>query len=120
LKKCGCRTTLKTDSRHSRRETHTEPPQYGHAAPVLHLSHRPSGALGALVSLREHAQRRRFELRCPHQIGFADEHRGGIYSFDQGSEELGKVLARDIEPLFDSGDVAGLDPSTARLLQRLR
>jgi len=30
------------------------------------------------------------------------------------------VLARDIEPLFDSGDVAGLDPSTARLLQRLR
>jgi glucose-6-phosphate isomerase len=30
------------------------------------------------------------------------------------------VLARDIEPRLASGDVSGLDGSTAGLLQRLR
>ncbi|MDA7416748.1 glucose-6-phosphate isomerase [Xenophilus arseniciresistens] len=43
----------------------------------------------------------------------------GINSFDQWGVELGKVLARDIEPRLASGDVAGLDPSTAALVQRL-
>jgi glucose-6-phosphate isomerase len=44
----------------------------------------------------------------------------GIDSFDQWGVELGKVLAQDLAPRFDSGDVAGLDGSTAGLLRRLR
>ncbi|WP_225783813.1 glucose-6-phosphate isomerase [Xenophilus sp. Marseille-Q4582] len=43
----------------------------------------------------------------------------GINSFDQWGVELGKVLARDIEPRLATGDVAGLDASTAALVQRL-
>ena len=44
----------------------------------------------------------------------------GINSFDQWGVELGKVLAKDIEARLGSGDVAGLDGSTAGLLARLR
>jgi glucose-6-phosphate isomerase len=44
----------------------------------------------------------------------------GINSFDQWGVELGKVLARDIEPRLQSGDTSGLDASTAGLLRRLR
>jgi glucose-6-phosphate isomerase len=44
----------------------------------------------------------------------------GINSFDQFGVELGKVLAKDIEARLASGDVSGLDASTAALLQRLR
>ena len=44
----------------------------------------------------------------------------GINSFDQWGVELGKVLAQDIEPRLHSGDISGLDASTAGLLQRLR
>jgi len=44
----------------------------------------------------------------------------GINSFDQWGVELGKVLARDIEPRLASGDAAGLDASTAGLLALLR
>jgi glucose-6-phosphate isomerase len=44
----------------------------------------------------------------------------GINSFDQWGVELGKVLARDIEPRLASGDATGLDASTAGLLSRLR
>jgi glucose-6-phosphate isomerase len=44
----------------------------------------------------------------------------GINSFDQWGVELGKVLAKDIEPRLASGDVSGLDGSTAGLLARLR
>ena len=44
----------------------------------------------------------------------------GIDSFDQWGVELGKVLARDIAPRLASGDVQGLDASTAGLLKRLR
>ena len=44
----------------------------------------------------------------------------GIDSFDQWGVELGKVLAKDIAPRLDSGDVSGLDASTAGLLRRLR
>ena len=44
----------------------------------------------------------------------------GINSFDQFGVELGKRLARDIVPRFASGDLDGLDPSTADLLRRLR
>jgi glucose-6-phosphate isomerase len=34
--------------------------------------------------------------------------------------ELGKVLAKDIEPRLASGDATGLDGSTAGLLRKLR
>jgi glucose-6-phosphate isomerase len=34
--------------------------------------------------------------------------------------ELGKVLAKDIHARMVSGDVDGLDPSTAALLDRIR
>ena len=44
----------------------------------------------------------------------------GINSFDQWGVELGKVLAKDIEPRLQSGDVSGLDGSTAGLLAKLR
>lgn len=40
----------------------------------------------------------------------------GVNSFDQWGVELGKSLARDIEPRLASGDTAGLDASTAGLI----
>ena len=64
-------------------------------------------ALGALIALYEH------RVFCTGALW-------GINSFDQWGVELGKVLAKDIEPRLSSGDVAGLDASTAGLLQRLR
>ena len=63
--------------------------------------------LGSLVSLYEHSV-------------FTQ---GGIWnidSFDQWGVELGKVLARDIEPRLASGDVQGLDASTAALVAAYR
>ena len=65
------------------------------------------GALGALVALYEHRV-------------FVSGAIWGINSFDQWGVELGKVLARDLEPRLASGDTTGLDASTAGLLQRLR
>ena len=44
----------------------------------------------------------------------------GINSFDQFGVELGKVLAKDIEPRLGTGDVSDLDGSTSALLQYLR
>jgi glucose-6-phosphate isomerase len=43
----------------------------------------------------------------------------GINSFDQWGVELGKSLCNQLLPRLHSRDVAGLDPSTAGLLQRL-
>jgi glucose-6-phosphate isomerase len=63
-------------------------------------------SLGALIALQEH---RVFVSGCL----------WGINSFDQWGVELGKVLARDLEARLDTGDVAGLDGSTAGLLQRM-
>ena len=63
--------------------------------------------LGALLALYEHRV-------------FVSGAVWGINSFDQWGVELGKVLARDIEPRLASGDARGLDPSTAGLLARLR
>lgn len=63
--------------------------------------------LGALIALYEHRV-------------FVSGAVWGINSFDQWGVELGKVLARDIEPRLASGDVTGLDASTAALLYRLR
>ena len=64
-------------------------------------------ALGALIALYEHRV-------------FTSGALWGINSFDQWGVELGKVLAKDIEPRLASGDTAGLDGSTAGLLTRLR
>jgi glucose-6-phosphate isomerase len=60
--------------------------------------------LGALMALYEHRV-------------FTSGVIWGINSFDQFGVELGKVLARDIEPRLGCGDVAGMDGSTAGLLQ---
>jgi glucose-6-phosphate isomerase len=64
-------------------------------------------SLGALLALHEHRV-------------FVSGSIWGINSFDQWGVELGKVLARDIAPRLASGDTAGLDGSTAGLLQRVR
>jgi glucose-6-phosphate isomerase len=64
-------------------------------------------SLGAFLALYEHRV-------------FTSGALWGINSFDQWGVELGKVLARDIEPRLASGDVQGLDASTAGLLERLR
>jgi glucose-6-phosphate isomerase len=64
-------------------------------------------SFGALIALQEHRV-------------FVSGALWGINSFDQWGVELGKVLAKDIEPRLQSGDVAGLDSSTAGLLNRLR
>ena len=63
--------------------------------------------LGALIALQEHRV-------------FVSGAVWGINSFDQWGVELGKVLAKDIHARMASGDVAGLDSSTAQLLQRVR
>ena len=64
-------------------------------------------SLGALIALQEHRV-------------FVSGSLWGINSFDQWGVELGKVLAKDIEPRLASGDVTGLDGSTAGLLALLR
>jgi glucose-6-phosphate isomerase len=64
-------------------------------------------ALGALIALYEHRV-------------FTSGALWGINSFDQWGVELGKALANDLLPRLASGDTAGLDPSTAGLLARLR
>jgi len=64
-------------------------------------------SLGALIALQEHRV-------------FVSGSVWGINSFDQWGVELGKALARDIQARMVTGDVVGLDPSTAALLQQLR
>ncbi len=63
--------------------------------------------LGALIALQEHRV-------------FVSGAVWGINSFDQWGVELGKVLAKDIHARILSGDVNGLDASTAQLLQKVR
>lgn len=72
----------------------------------LLLERLTPASLGALVALQEHRV-------------FASGAIWGINSFDQWGVELGKVLARDIEPRLRSGDVSGLDGSTAGLLRKI-
>ena len=62
--------------------------------------------LGALIALQEHRV-------------FVSGAVWGINSFDQYGVELGKVLAKDIHTRLLTGDVSGLDASTAQLLKRL-
>ena len=63
-------------------------------------------SLGALVALNEHRV-------------FVSGSVWGINSFDQWGVELGKVLATDIGARLASGDLSGLDASTAGLLRHL-
>ena len=74
---------------------------------TLLLEDLTPASLGALIALYEHRV-------------FVAGSVWGINSFDQWGVELGKVLAVDIETRMRSGDVTGLDGSTAALLQRLR
>lgn len=73
----------------------------------LLLEELTPASLGALIALYEHRV-------------FTAGSLWGINSFDQWGVELGKVLAKNIEPRLSSGDATGLDASTAGLLQRLR
>ena len=73
---------------------------------ILLLDELTPASLGALLALQEHRV-------------FVSGAIWGINSFDQWGVELGKVLAYDIELRLESGDVSGLDASTAGLLKRL-
>ena len=64
-------------------------------------------SLGALIAMYEHRV-------------FTSGAVWGINSFDQWGVELGKALASALLPRLASGDINGLDGSTAGLLQRLR
>ena len=64
-------------------------------------------SLGALVAMYEHRV-------------FTSGALWGLNSFDQWGVELGKALCNGLLPRLESGDTAGLDGSTAGLLQRLR
>lgn len=64
-------------------------------------------SLGALVALYEHRV-------------FTSGAMWGINSYDQWGVELGKALCNQLLPRFGSGQLDGLDASTAGLLQRLR
>lgn len=72
----------------------------------LLLEQLTPASLGALIALQEHRV-------------FVSGAIWGINSFDQWGVELGKVLAKDIEPRLESGDVTGLDGSTAGLLRKI-
>jgi len=73
----------------------------------LVLERLDPASLGALIALYEHRV-------------FVSGALWGINSFDQWGVELGKVLAKDLEPRLASGSGEGLDPSTAGLLAYLR
>jgi glucose-6-phosphate isomerase len=64
-------------------------------------------SLGALIALYEHRV-------------FTSGALWGINSFDQWGVELGKALCNQLLPRLGSGDVTGLDGSTAGLLAHLR
>ena len=63
-------------------------------------------SLGALIALYEHRV-------------FTSGALWGINSFDQWGVELGKVIAKDLEPRLATGDARGLDASTTGLLSLL-
>jgi glucose-6-phosphate isomerase len=74
---------------------------------LLLLDRLDPASLGALVALQEH------RVFCSGALW-------GINSFDQWGVELGKVLAQDIGQRLETGDVRGLDASTAGLLGIVR
>ncbi|OYU11236.1 MAG: glucose-6-phosphate isomerase [Comamonadaceae bacterium PBBC1] len=73
----------------------------------LLLDELTPASLGALIALQEHRV-------------FVSGSVWGINSFDQWGVELGKVLAKDIHARIVSGNVNGLDASTAALLNKVR
>ena len=73
----------------------------------LLLDELTPASLGAFIALQEHRV-------------FVSGSIWGINSFDQWGVELGKVLAKDVEARLASGEVSGLDASTAGLLPKLR
>ena len=64
-------------------------------------------SLGALIACYEHRV-------------FTSGALWGINSFDQWGVELGKALCADLLPRLQSGELGGLDASTAGLVRRLR
>ncbi len=74
---------------------------------LLLLDELTPASLGALIALQEHRV-------------FVSGAIWSINSFDQWGVELGKVLAKDVEARLASGDVNGLDASTAGMLQKMR
>jgi len=74
---------------------------------TLMLDQLTPRSLGALIALYEHRV-------------FTSGALWGINSFDQWGVELGKALCNDLLPRLGSGDVGGLDASTAGLMKRLR
>ncbi len=97
----------------------TAAPDYDRAMLAQHRSfpgNRPSTtlvldaltprSLGALVALYEHRV-------------FTSGALWGINSYDQWGVELGKALCNQLLPRLASGDIRGLDASTAGLLKRL-
>ena len=73
---------------------------------MLLLDELTPRSLGALIALQEHRV-------------FVSGSLWGINSFDQWGVELGKVLAKDVQTRMQTGDLAGLDASTAGLIRRL-
>ena len=65
------------------------------------------GVLGAVVALYEHRV-------------FVEGAMLGINSFDQWGVELGKELAKSLEPLVEGGDASDKDASTRMLLDTIR
>ncbi|MCK6425690.1 MAG: glucose-6-phosphate isomerase [Burkholderiaceae bacterium] len=74
---------------------------------TLLLDRLTPASLGALIALYEHRV-------------WASGALWGLNSFDQWGVELGKALCSQLLPRFATGDLSGLDGSTAALLQRLR
>ncbi len=72
----------------------------------LLLDELTPASLGALIALQEHRV-------------FVSGAVWGINSFDQWGVELGKVMAKDVEARLGSGDMKGLDASSAGLLALL-
>jgi glucose-6-phosphate isomerase len=63
--------------------------------------------LGMLLALHEHKV-------------FVEAHLWGINAFDQWGVELGKTLAKAIEPALGGADAAGLDAATRGLVEAIR
>lgn len=74
---------------------------------LLMLDRLDPASLGALIALHEHRV-------------FTSGSIWGLNSFDQWGVELGKELATGLQQRLRSGDVAGLDASTAGCIARLR
>lgn len=74
---------------------------------TLVLERLDPSTLGALIAMYEHRV-------------FTSAAIWGINAYDQWGVELGKALCNQLLPRLETGDVSGLDASTAGLLRRLR